>query len=79
MNYIKLKKRLQKSIEAVNNLSVTNKKINKTNVQKALTQYLIFFEEFEQKRNNGKIKIKDIEKECKIILKYLKTLEDKIK
>lgn len=79
MNYIKLKKKLLNLIIEVDRLDKDQILINKIQVKKNLFQYVVFFEEFEQKRENYKIRFKDIKSECKTILEYLDFLENIIK
>ena len=75
MNYIKLKKELQNTIEIINSLPKNQTKINRFKTKNDLIQYIIFFEEFEQKKANQEINTNDIKEECKLILKYIKLIK----
>ena len=73
MSYIKLKKKLIKTVSKLNNLD--ENKVDILNIKNHLIQYIIFCEELENKRSLESFKIKDVEAELKIIYKYLKTIE----
>lgn len=78
INYNKLKIQLQEVIEKVDRLPETTNKVNLPQVRKTLIQYLIFCEEYEQKRNNENLPYSAIQKECKIMSDYIKTLNNLI-
>lgn len=73
MSYIKLKKKLIKTVSKLNNLD--ENKVDILNIKNHLIQYIIFCEELENKRSLESFKIKNVEAELKIIYKYLKTIE----
>lgn len=73
MSYIKLKKKLIKTISKLDRLD--ENKVDILNIKNHLIQYVIFCEELESKLSSNSLKIRDVESELKIIYKYLKTIE----